>query len=158
MADPQLKLAVGAVGRTAVINDDAVLITTDWAAGDYDNSVSLDPFAHMFLTVQWNTTAPSAGLNIANLYNIPGDNAATELFPEGGDAAIGTDDIPQKVFLVGTFETINPSITVDETLAVANISLFFAGNRFILENVSGEEFDLTWQLDIVPFSFKSPPV
>lgn len=158
MADPQLKLAVGAVGRTTVIDDDAVLVDTDWAAGDYDNSVSLDPFAHLFLTVQWNTTAPAALINVANLYSIPGDNAGTELFPGGGDAGIGTDFIPQKVFLVGTFETIDPSITVDETLVVPNVSLFFAGNRFVLENVSGEEFDLTWQLDVVPFGFKSPSI
>lgn len=158
MADPHLKLAAGAVGRTSVIDDDAVLVNGDHAAGDYVNSANLDPFAHMLLTVQWNSSAPAAGINVANLYNIPGDGAGSELFPEGGDAGIGTDDIPQRVLLVGTFETINPSITVDETLVVQNVSLFFSGNRFVLENVSGQEFDLTWKLDLVPFGFKSPTV
>lgn len=158
MADPHLKLANGAVGRTLVINDDLLLVDGDWAAGDYANGTNLDPFANLYLKVQWNTTAPAAGLNVANVYLLPGDGEGSEAFPEGGDAGIGSDFIPQKIFLVGTFETIDPSITVDEILGTPSISLYDAGNRFILENVSGQEFDLTWELAIVPYGFKSPSI
>ena len=138
--------------RAIVINDNATLNNAVRAAADYDNDTNKDLWCNLFLTVQWNSTAPSAGDKIAELYILPGDDAGTEKFPEGGDAGLGTDDDPQKIFLVGVFESINPSLTVDETLALSGIALYHSGNRFVLKNVSGQQFDLTWQLDIVPYT------
>ena len=138
--------------RAIVINDDALLANGSRAAADYDNDTNKDLWCNVFLTVQYNTTAPSAGDKIGELYILPGDDAGTEKFPEGGDAGLGTDDDPQKILLVGVFEAINPSITVDETLSLSGIALYHSGNRFVFKNVSGQEMDLTWQLDIVPYT------
>ena len=138
--------------RAIVINDNATLGNGVRAAADYDNDANKDLFCNVFLTVQFNTTPPTAGAAIGELYILPGDDAGTELFPEGGDAGLGTDDDPQGLYLVGTFETINPSITVDETLSLAGVPLYHSGNRFVYKNISGQEMDLTWQLDIVPYT------
>jgi len=138
--------------RAIVINDDASLATTVRAAADYDNDANKDLWCNVFLTVQFDSTAPSAGDKIAELYILPGDDAGTELFPDGGDAGLGTDDTPQKIFLVGAFETINPSITVDETLSLPGVPLYHSGNRFVFLNTSGQTMDSTWQLDIVPYT------
>ena len=152
MAD--IKYKEGAA-RTVVINDDAALANNTRAAADYNNDTLLDLFGDVFLVQQFDTTAPSAGDKTGELHILPGDNAATEKFPEGGDAGLGTDDDPQKIFLVGVFETINPSISVDETLGLPGIRLFMAGNRFVFKNVSGQQMDLTWQLDIHPYKLQS---
>jgi len=138
--------------RVNVIDDNAALANNVRAAGDFDNDSNKDLYCNVFLKVQFDTTAPSAGFKIAELYVLPGDDAATELFPEGGDAGLGSDFTPQKIFLVGVFETIDPSITTDEELALAGVPLYHSGNRFVLLNTSAQQFDLTWQLDIVPFT------
>ena len=138
--------------RAIVINDNATLANGVRAAADYDNDTNKDLWCNVFLTVQWNTTPPTAGDKIGELYIIPGDDAGTEKFPEGGDAGLGTDDTPQRIFLVGVFQSINPSLTVDEILSLTNIPLYHSGNRFVFLNTSGQEMDLTWQLDIVPYT------
>lgn len=141
--------------RTSVIDDDATLNDGARAAGDLENDTNKDNFCDAYLTVQWNTTAPSTGAIVAELYVIYGDGEATEAFPEGGDAGLGTDDTPQKRFLVGVFESINPSQSVDEELSIEGIELRPAKNRFVLLNTSGQQFDLTWQLDVVAFKWSS---
>ena len=138
-----------------VIDDDATLGNGVRAAGDYDNGTELDFYCTVYLTVQWNSTAPTAGDKVAELYILPGDGAGSEVFPEGGDAAIGTDDTPQQIFFVGAFESVNPSLTVDEVLALPGVPLAPDGNRFVLLNTSAQEFDLTWQLDIKPYKLQS---
>ncbi|MFQ5765443.1 MAG: hypothetical protein ACE5GT_10975, partial [Rhodospirillales bacterium] len=147
MAD--IKYKEGAA-RTVVIDDNVALANNTRAAADYNNDTLLDLFCDAFLKQQFDTTAPAAGDKTGELYILPGDNAATEVFPEGGDAGLGTNDDPQKIFLVGVFETINPSISVDETLGLPGVRLYMAGNRFVFKNVSGQQMDLTWQLDIHP--------
>jgi len=138
--------------RVAVIDIGVALANGVRDAADYDNDGNKDLWCNIFLTVQFDTSAPSANTKIAELYILPGDDAGTQKFPDGGDASLGTDDTPQAIFLVGVFETINPSITVDETLALAGIPLYHSGNRFVIENISGQQFDLTYQLDIVPYT------
>lgn len=136
--------------RVNVIDDNASLANNVRAAGDYDNDVNKDLFCNVFLTVQYDTGPPVAGDKIAELYILPGDDAVTQVFPDGGDAGLGTDDTPQGIFLIGVFESINPSITVNEELSIAGIPLHHSGNRFVILNTSGQTFDSTWQLDIVP--------
>lgn len=138
-----------------VIDDNATLADTARAAGDYDNGTELDLEAVAYLTVQYDTGPPSAGSKIAELYVLPGDGAGTEVFPDGGDAGLGTDDDPQAIFLVGVFTSINPSTSVNEILASLPFRLYPDGNRFVLKNVSGQTFDSTWQLDIKPIKLQS---
>ncbi len=138
-----------------VIDDDASLSSGSRAAGDYDNGTELDLEAVAYLTVQFDGSAPNVGDTIAHLYNLPGDGAGTEVFPDGGDAALGTDDDPQSIFLVATFVTVNPSTSADEVLASLPFRLYPDGNRFVLKDVSGQTFDSTWQLDIKPSKLQS---
>ncbi len=138
--------------RTAVIDTGAVLANNARAAADYDNKANSDLACNAILTVQWNTSAPAVGDRIAELWVLPGDDAGTEAFPEGGDGTTGSDDDPQQIFSVGVFVSVNPSTSVDEELTISGIPLYFAGNRFVFRNNSGQEQDLTWQLDIVPYT------
>jgi len=140
---------------STVINKDAALTTGSRAAGDYDNGTELDLFCTAYLTVQFDSTAPSKGDIIADLYVLPGDGATTEVFPHGGDGTVGDDETPQAIFYVGSFETRAPSTTTDEVLAVPQIPLGGNTNRFVLVNKSGQQFDLTWQLDVKPEKFQS---
>ena len=138
--------------RAIVINDNAALADDARAAADYDNDTNKDLACNVYLVVQWNTTAPTPDDRIAELWVLPGDDAGTEKFPEGGDAGLGTDDDPQQIFLVGVFVAVNPSNSVDETLCIPGVALYHSGNRFVLKNLGGQEMDETWQLDIVPYT------
>jgi len=133
-----------------VIDDGASLADGARAAGDYNNGIALDIEAIAYLTVQYDSTAPSAGDSIAELYVLPGDGAGSEVFPEGGDAGLGSDDTPQAIYKVGVLESINPSTTVDEVLGTLPFVLYPNTNRFVILNTSGQTFDATWQLDIKP--------
>ncbi|MFQ5850893.1 MAG: hypothetical protein ACE5JU_09930 [Candidatus Binatia bacterium] len=137
-----------------IINDDAALANNVRAAADFNNDTELDLGIMYFLQEQFDATAPAANTKIAELYVLPGDGAATELFPEGGDAGLGTDNTPQKRFLVEVFETINPSITVNELLGGVGL-LYPHGNRHVLLNISGQQFDLTWELRGKPYKLQS---
>ena len=136
---------------TNVIDDNATLATATRAAGDFNNQTNGDFWCIPKLTVQYDGGPPAADDDIAELFIIPGDAEASEEFAEGGDAALGTDDDPQRVFYVGTFVAVNPSLTVDEVLMLPPILLYPHGNRFVLLNISGQTFDLTWQLDFLPY-------
>jgi len=138
-----------------VIDKNAALVTAARVAADYNNSSELDTHCVAFLTVQFDTTAPTAGDPIAELYVLPGNGEVSEVFPQGGDGTVGADVDPQSVFLMGVFETISPSISVDEVVALPNVPLYPAGNRFVLKNTSGQQFDLTYQLDIKPAKFQA---
>lgn len=144
MAD--LKLKEGA--RSVVIDKNAALADGARAAGDYDNGTALAPLCDAYLIVQFDTTAPSAGDIIAELYVLHGNGEASEVFPEGGDGTVGANVDPQKSTLVGVFETRSPSTSADEELIVQDIPLGIGTDRFVLKNVSGQQFDLTWQLEI----------
>lgn len=133
-----------------VIDDGATLADAARAAGDYDNGTELDLEAVAYLTVQYDGGPPSAGDSVAELYVLPGDGAGTEVFPDGGDAGLGTDDTPQAIYLVATFQSVNPSTSVDEVLGSLPFRLYADNNRFVLLNTSGQTFDSTWQLDIKP--------
>lgn len=137
------------------IDDNATLATGVRAAGDLNNDTEQDLYCTVYLVVQWDGTAPSVGFKVADLYILPGDGEVSEVFPEGGDAGLGTDDTPQALFYVGSFESVNPSITVDETLALPGVRLYPDGNRFVLQNTSGQTFDLTWELRVKPYKIQS---
>jgi len=141
--------------RSIVINDDAALANNARAAGDYQNDTTLELFCTAYLQVQYDGGPPAVGAEIARLYVLPGDDDASEVFPDGGDAGLGTDDTPQQVFYVGSFESVNPSTTVNEVLGIPGISLTPGNNRFVLLNVSGQSLDSTWELRIKPYHLQS---
>ena len=137
-----------------IIDDNASLADGVRAAGDLDNDTELDLGILYFLQEQFDTTAPSAGDTVAELYNIPGDGEVSETYPEGGDAGLGTNDTPQRIFYVSGFETVNPSTSVNEVLGASG-SLWPHGNRHVILNTSGQTFDLTWQLTGKPWKLQS---
>jgi len=140
---------------TVVIDDDATLANTVRAAADYDNSVKQDLGCDVYLQVQWDGTAPTAGDKVAELYVLPSDGEGTEVFPEGGDAGLGTDVTPQAILLVGSFESRSPSITVNEILCIPGVPLYGHTNRFVILNTSLQTFDSTWQVSIKPYKLQS---
>ena len=140
---------------TVVIDDGTTLANDVRAAADYDNSVKLDLSCDIYLQVQYDTTAPSVGDRVAEVYILPGDGAGTEVFPEGGDADLGTDIDPQAILLVGTLESRRPSLTVNEILSIPGVPLYGHTNRFVIKNVSLQIFDSTWQLSIKPSKLQS---
>src|SRR3990172_7967310 len=115
-ADIKLKGAA----RATVIDDNATLANNARAAGDYNNDTGLNLFCTAYLQVQYDAGPPAAGAEIARLYVLPGDDEGSEIFPDGGDAGLGTDDTPQQVFYVGSFESINPSTRVNWRSPQAN--------------------------------------
>lgn len=140
-----------------IIDDNATLANNARAAGDFDNSAGGQKrfFCIPYLTVQFDTGPPSAGDTIADLYILPGSAETTELYPNGGDAGLGTNVDPQRAFYVGSFVTVSPSLTVDEVLSLPPVPLYPSGNRFVLKNVSGQTFDSTWQLEIMSYTPES---
>lgn len=138
-----------------IINDNATLADATRAAADYDTGTALDIWCIPYIEVQWDSSLPTAGDLIADLYVLPGDNAGTPDYPEGGDAGLGTDDTPQAIFKVGSFESINPSLTVNEILALRPFRLYPQVNRFVLLNTSGGVFDLTWELRGMMYKLQS---
>lgn len=138
-----------------VIDKNATLTNNSRAAGDYDNSTELDLWCDVYLQVQYDTGPPAVGTKVAELYVLPGDGETTEVFPDGGDGTVGTDDTPQQIFLVGSFESINPSTSVNEVLSLRDIPLSGDGNRFVLLNTSGATFDSTYELRIKPSKTQS---
>ncbi len=95
--------------RQSILDKDATLADGSRAAADYDNSTELDLVADAYLFVGYDTTAPTAGDLVAELYNLTGDGETPEMFQTGGDGTVGRDVNPSRG-LVGTFTAINPSI------------------------------------------------
>lgn len=133
--------------HTVVINTDAALADGDRVAADYDNSTALALVANFELVVEYDTTAPAAGKLVAELWIIPGDGESTEHFAEGGDGTTGTDFDPQQEFFIRGFVAVNPSNSAPESLGLKNVELPSPHtNRIVLKNVSGQQFDSTWEL------------
>lgn len=145
MADYKLKQDTAI---QTIIDDNATLANAARSAGDYDNSTALDPFGIFQLTVQYDGGPPAAGTKIADLYIIPGTSTGPT-YADGGDAGLGTDDTPQAIYWVASFQSINPSTTVDEVLGTVEIPLY-ARNRVVVLNTSGQTFDSTWILKMQP--------
>lgn len=142
-------------GLQTVIDKNATLANGARAAGDYDNGTELDFLCDVFLeNFHFDTSAPSAGVLIADLYVLRSEPDDTT-FPQGGDGSVGGDVTPQAAHYVGSFETRNPSTTVEETLSLHDVPLGPHDNRFVVVNTSGQTFTDTWQLSIVPHKYQT---
>jgi len=146
MAD--FKLKADTAVQTVIASSVSAVAASVRIAGDYDNAASLDPIATAYLTYKYTGAAPAAGALAAELYLVPGNSSA--LVAEGGDALRGTNDQPQAALLVGVFQTVNPSTSVNETLAVRGVPLHPKLNRFVLQNRSGQSFAAGLTLRIEP--------
>lgn len=141
--------------QTVVIDKNAALTDGSRAAGDYDNSSNGDLYADFFLVVQFDTTAPSAGETIAELYVLHADDSGTPAYPQGGDGTVGSNVDPQRTLMAGVFETRSPSISTDEVLLVSGVPISPRNMRVVIKNVSGQQFDLTWELRMKPYRLQT---
>lgn len=144
MADLKLNFGTG----TTVYDPNATLANLARKGfTTYDNSSALDLEAIAILDCMWDTTAPTARAIVAELYYLPSpDNS---VFPEGGDGTVGEDDDPQRIYLVGQFECVNPSLVTSEQLGTMPFRLWLYG-RFVLKNLGGYTISEEWTLTIHP--------
>lgn len=140
---------------STVLNSDATLADGARFAGDYDNSTGRYLEADVYLYVLFDTGPPSAGTAIAELYVLFGDGETAEVFANGGDGSTGSNHTPAAQHFVDNFVSVAPSTSVTEVCMVKNVKLSHGGNRFVVENISGQTFDAMWQVDI---KTKSPSI
>lgn len=113
-----------------ILDTDAVLVDGSRAAANYDNSIELDFLADFLLFVVYDTTAPSVGVLVAELYGLSGNGATPEMFPTGGDGIVGKDVNPQSG-IVGTFRAKNPGINTATGITAAT-----AANPVVITDVA----------------------
>ncbi len=145
------------VPRHIVINKDASLADGSRAMGEFNNKTGATDgdaslWATLYLKVQFDTTAPTAGDRIADVYVLHGDGS--ESFPNGGDGTgspASVDVDPTVDNRVGSFITASPSTSADEIIQLGRkIELEPRTVRIVVKNVSGQTFDATWELWLVP--------
>lgn len=136
-----------------IMDTNATLSDPGRKAVAYNNSNG-DQYADFFLDVEYETSLPTAGAIVGELFLLPGDGAGTEEFAEGGDGTVGSNVDPQKIHQVGFFETRNPSLTVIETLVIAAVQLYPANGRIVIKNVAGRPYGALWELRIRPYTLQ----
>lgn len=145
MADIKLKEAA----LVTVLTTGATLASGNRAAADVDNGTNLNPVADFYLTLQYGV-APAAGTKVAELYVLRGDGETSEVFPVGGDGTVGANVDPQAHTLAGSFESRNPSTSVDEVLVIYDVPLGVGNVRCVVKNTSGQTWDAGWTLKAKP--------
>ncbi len=106
-------VTLGTLAR--VINADATLANGARKVGELNNAANKHLFCNAYLLIPYDTTAPSAGDKVAELYILADDGGVAAsgvsgpLFPQGGDGTLGGDRDPQAVHLVAPFEARNPT-------------------------------------------------
>lgn len=132
----------------------ATPIDTGSSLGNGDNTSAVwnnsdnVTFVNAWLRVYFDTTAPSPGALIAELWYLPSDGEGTPDYPET-DAT----DNAQAALKVGVFETINPSLSTAESLVIRRIAVEPGNGTWLIHNISGQTFNSTWQLDLVPYKW-----
>lgn len=141
---------------TAVITTGGTLADQARTLGSYDNTVNLDLYADAFLTVQYDSSFPAAGVAVAELYMLPADSVGgSPNFPVGGDGTGGSANVdPQKSLLVGVFETRNGSTSATETLAIIGIPLCPRTMRWVVKNISGKTMHQGLALKLKPYKLQ----
>lgn len=118
-------------------------------SGTIDNDAGLDLYCDLELVVQWDTSAPSAGTKIAEVYLLPSVDGTN--FPEGSSSLT-----PQKSLLVATFESRNPSISATERLVASGIPLPPRDFKLLLVNTSGQTYETSGNtLKLRPYKLQS---
>lgn len=97
----------------------------------YDNTSGLDLFIDAELAIAYTSSAPSAGVKVAELYMLPSVDGTN--YPEGG-----TSITPQGALLVATFESRNGSTSAVERLMATGIPIPPFNVKFLLVNTSGK--------------------
>lgn len=96
-----------------------------------DNDAGLDLYCDLELAIAYTTSAPSAGVRVAELYLLPTVDGTN--FAEGG-----TSLTPQKALLIATFESRNGSTSAVEYLVATGIPLPPRDFKLLLVNTSGK--------------------
>ncbi len=136
------------VARSAVIDTDAVLATSNGASGDFDNSTgtpirALRGFCHLALTYD---SVPAVGIVVAELYHLKGDDDQTSEVVATGSASVK----PAAKDMIDTFVSVAPHATNTEVLQSITFEIPVGISRFVVWNVSGVSFNNTWEMRFIP--------
>lgn len=144
-----IKLKPSATMSIITTGMDSLTDTSRAISGDFDNSANLDPFADLELDIAYTSSAPVAGLKVAEVYLLPS--------VDGSNYAEGSASItPQKALLVATFESRNGSTSTVELLSTPGISLPPDHMKFLVVNTSGKTLKSSGNiLKIRPYKYQS---
>jgi len=131
----------------------STLTNNNREAAAYNNSTELDMYADFELFVKFDTTAPSAGDRVAELFILPTVDGTN--FPEGGDGTVGDDLDPQQVLKIGVFESRDPSTSTEERIVLSGIPLPPRDARYVIKNISGQTMNASWTLKAKPYKLQS---
>jgi len=96
-----------------------------------DNDAGLDLYCDLELAIAYTSSAPSAGVKVAEVYLLP--------TVDGTNFAVGSTSItPQKSLLVATFESRNGSTSAVEYLIASGIPLPPRDFQLLFVNTSGK--------------------
>ena len=135
-----------------IISSGELITDGNRRVGDYDNNGRTNDVFIPILSLRFDSSVVASGSSVVDLYQIPGSGTgiSNESYPfaGGGDGIIGENIDPSASMFVGSFNTIKPSATEVEFLALPEITLYPDGNRFIIKNISGQTFHGETQFDI----------
>ena len=110
---------------------DSLTDTSRAISAAIDNDADLNLYCDLELAIAYTTSAPSAGVKVAEVYLLPTVDGTN--FAEGG-----TSLTPQKSLLVATFESRNGSTSTLEYLIATGIPLPPRDFKLLLVNTSGK--------------------
>lgn len=114
-----------------------------------DNDAGLDLYCDLELAIAYTSSAPSAGVKVAEVYLLPTVDGTN--FAEGG-----TSLTPQKSLLVAAFESRNGSTSAVEYLTASGIPLPPRDFKLLLVNTSGKTLHATLNtLKIRPYKLQA---
>lgn len=114
-----------------------------------DNDAGLDLFCDLELAIAYTSSAPSAGIKVAEVYLIPTVDGTN--FGEGSSSIT-----PQKQLLAAVFESRNGSTSTVEYLVASGIPLPPRDFKLLLLNTSGKTLHATLNtLKIRPYKLQS---
>ena len=114
-----------------------------------DNDTGLDMYADIEYEVRYTSSAPAAGVKVADIYLLPTIDGTN--YPEGS-----TSLDPQKSLLVGSLESRNGSTSAIERLVLPGVPLPPRDYKVLLKNTSGKTLHSTANIvSIRPFKLQS---
>jgi hypothetical protein len=129
---------------TLIAEGDGDIASAARKAVDYDNRISGSQITanhggYVFASIRYTNITGIAGTEVLELFIMPGNGQDPEVFPEGGDASLGSNFDPQDIWSVGSFQSVTPSTTETEVLALW-VDLPPGNCRFVFKNLTANAF------------------
>ena len=143
-----LKWKDGSISTLLSSGLDSLTNTSRVISSAYDNTTNLDFYGDLELAIAYTSSAPSAGITVAQVYLLP--------TVDGTNYAEGSSSIaPQSSLLVATFESRNGSTSAVEYLVATGIPLPPRSFKILLVNTSGKTLKSSGNtLKITPYKLQ----